>query len=168
MNLPEGRMNEAALRGDILNSQQVRVAAMCVFRHDNRILVAEAYDPHKGETFYRPVGGHVEFSEWSQDALVRELREETGLGVANLRYMGVIENIFTYDGQRGHEIAFIYDGKFTDPSVYEQQVLHCQEDDGLLFRATWKRLDEFRQDAALYPAGLMEMLQSGFTHWRSL
>jgi hypothetical protein len=40
---------------------KIRPIAICVFRHKDRILVAEGYDPVKKQTFYRPLGGVIEF-----------------------------------------------------------------------------------------------------------
>ena len=79
--------------------------AICVFSHNGRILAAEGHDPLKRQPFYRPLGGAIEFGETRRKRLRRELHEELGATVAGLRYLGTLENIFTYDGQRGHEIV---------------------------------------------------------------
>lgn len=42
---------------------RIRPLAICVFRHQDRILVAEGYDPVKDEHFYRPLGGGNEFGD---------------------------------------------------------------------------------------------------------
>jgi len=41
--------------------KQIRPIAICAFLRNNRILVAEGFDPVKDETFYRPLGGGIEF-----------------------------------------------------------------------------------------------------------
>lgn len=163
MTLSEARLNESALNGDILASRRIRPTALGIFWNGDRILVAECYDPIKGETFYRPLGGGIEFSEPSRDALVREMREETNLEVANLRYMGTLENIFTYIGAMGHEIVILYEGEFTDRSVYDKEALECHEETNCPFTAVWKRLDAFGSDSPLYPDGLMDLLTGNTT-----
>jgi ADP-ribose pyrophosphatase YjhB (NUDIX family) len=162
MTLTEGAMNPAAIEGKVLKKNRIRMLSLGIFRRGDSIFVAEGYDPVKGETFYRPLGGGVEFGERAVDALIREMREETGLEVANLRYAGMCENIFTYLGERGHEIVLVYEADFTDPAVYENDEMLCQEDDGLAFKAVWKPISEFGKDkeGPLYPNGLMEMLSS--------
>ena len=50
---------------------QIRPIAICVFHNSNRILVFEGQDPVKGETFYRPLGGGIEFGE-SSEATIRQ------------------------------------------------------------------------------------------------
>jgi hypothetical protein len=42
---------------------EIRPVALCVFRNNDGILVFEGYDDVKGETFYRPPGGGIEFGE---------------------------------------------------------------------------------------------------------
>ena len=93
---------------------RIRPLALCVFRRGDLIFVARGYDKHKDETFYRPIGGRIEFGERSRDAVTREVREEIGAEVTDLVYLGALENIFTYEGRPMHEIILIYDGKFTD------------------------------------------------------
>lgn len=138
----------------------IRPIAICVFRHNGRILVAEGYDPIKEQIFYRPLGGAIEFAEHSAATIERELAEELGAAVVDLRHLGTVENIFTYDGQTGHEIVIVYDGAFTDSSLYERPVLDGAEDDGRPFRAVWVNLSDCDDPAAppLYPTGLLKLL----------
>ncbi len=136
----------------------IRPLAICLFRTGDRILVAEGHDPVKGETFYRPIGGAIEFGERAAAALVREVREEIGEEIADLRYLGTLENLFTFNGRPGHEIILVFDGRFVDRHIYERAVLNGNEHDGLAFRAFWKSLSEFGPGAPLYPDGLTELL----------
>ncbi|MGZ9223604.1 MAG: NUDIX hydrolase [Anaerolineales bacterium] len=141
---------------------QIRPLAICVFRNKDRILVAEGYDPIKGETFYRPLGGGIEFGELSQETICRELMEEIGVELKQdtLKYLGAVENIFTFNGSPGHEIVLIYDGALEDPGLYDQAVILGKEANGEEIRAMWKNLDDFRGGkSTLYPDGLLEMLE---------
>ncbi len=153
-------MNEAALAGAPLRVRRIRVTALCVVWRGPQILVAEGYDPAKQQTFYRPLGGGVQFGEQSIDAAEREMREETGAKVANLRFRGAIENIFTYNGDVGHEIVLLYEGEFQDRSIYEREWLSCCEDNGVPFRAVWKSPEDFSRSTPLYPAALSEILST--------
>jgi len=139
----------------------IRPIAICVFQHDGRILVVEGYDPLKQQAYYRPLGGAIEFGEYSADTIVRELQEELGAAVTNLRYLGALENVFTYNGQQGHEIVMVYDGAFADATLFEQPHLGGAEDNGAPFRAVWLSLADCRRPAAppVYPTGLLELLE---------
>ena len=97
-----------------MKAGKIRPLAICVFSHQGRILVSEGYDSVKKQTFYRPLGGKIEFGEPSAETVRRELLEEIGYEVGDLHYLATLENIFTYNGQKGHEIILIYDGDFKD------------------------------------------------------
>jgi 8-oxo-dGTP pyrophosphatase MutT (NUDIX family) len=137
----------------------IRVIAICVFRRDDSILVFDGYDSVKETYYYRPLGGAVEPGETSRAAAAREIAEELGLQAADLKLLGVLENLFVLDGQPKHEIVFVYDGRFADESVYAQSELHGWEANGEPLRATWRRLDSFNGEHRLVPEGLWELLQ---------
>ncbi len=145
----------------VLNNGVIRALAICVFRNRNRILVAEGYDPVKRQTFYRPLGGRIEFGEGGADAIARELKEELDVKVCDLKFLGALENIFTYAGKRGHEVVLVYDGRFVDESMYDRGEFVGFEDDdeNAKFRAVWKSLDEC-QTARVYPNGLLDLLKN--------
>jgi len=138
----------------------IRPLAICLFRRNGKIMVSEERDPTKDETFYRPLGGGIEFGEHSSDALRRELMEEIGAEVKDLVYLGTIENIFTFNGEPGHEIVQVYDGVLKEPGLYEQTVISGYETDmNLPMKVIWKSLDEFGPGKAiLYPEGLLEII----------
>ncbi len=140
-----------------MKKNRVRAIAICVFRNADRILVAEGYDNVKRQKFYRPLGGTIEFGETSAETVRRELLEEIQAEVSDLRYLGTLENIFTFNGENGHEIVFVYDGKFIDKSLYEQERLHGDEF-GESFEAIWLNLQLLAGSPPLYPTGLTELL----------
>ena len=140
---------------------QIRPIAICVFSKDDRILVFEGYDPSKKETFYRPLGGGIEFGESSEETVRREMMEEINAEVGELRYLGTLENIFTFDGAIGHEIVQVYDGALKESGLYEHVVIIGHEA-GVeeSFKAMWKSLDEFGAGKSiLYPDGLLKLLK---------
>jgi 8-oxo-dGTP pyrophosphatase MutT (NUDIX family) len=145
-----------------MKAGKIRPLAICVFRHGDNIFAAEGYDSLKKEIFYRPLGGRIEFGEYGHETVARELMEEIGQAVTNLDYLGTLENIFVFNGERGHEIVRVYDGEFVDKSLYEREVVYGNEEDEEHkgeFKAVWKSLDFFRDGhAPLYPDGLLELL----------
>lgn len=137
---------------------EVRPLAICVFRKMDLILVAEDFDTVKGETFYRPLGGTIEFGEHGQETVAREIREELGIEVSNLRYLGTLQNIFTYEGKKGHEIVLIYEGHLSDESIYDRAFVEGLEANAP-FKAVWKSLGYFQSGKApLYPDGLLDLI----------
>jgi 8-oxo-dGTP pyrophosphatase MutT (NUDIX family) len=140
---------------------QIRPLAICLFSHNEKILVSEEYDPSKGETFYRPLGGGIEFGEHSIDAVRRELMEEIGAEVKDLVYLGTLENIYVFNGTPGHEIVQVYDGRLVDSGLYEQAIISGYEAEvNQPLQVMWKSLEEFGPSKSiLYPNGLLGMLK---------
>ena len=143
---------------------QIRPIALCIFRNNDHILVFEGHDPVKGETFYRPLGGGIEFGEKSEDAVRRELKEEINVDVGEIRYLGTLENIFIFNGNAYHEIVLIYDGTLIEPRMYDEAVITGNEANGDTIRAMWKSLDAFEPgNLILYPDGLLNLLRTEFS-----
>jgi ADP-ribose pyrophosphatase YjhB (NUDIX family) len=136
------------------------VKAMAVIRRprDGALLVSEDADPARA-LFHRPLGGHVEFGEVAEHAVRRELLEEIGQGLSDIRLLGVLENIFDWDGSRAHEIVFVFAASFQDDSAYEiaeQRILDHADDDTTLVR--WRDADAV--SPPLYPAGVADLIKS--------
>ncbi len=102
---------------------KVRPIAICVCRDGGRVLLAEGRDSRRGQTFYRPPGGTIEFGERGEEAVRREFRQEIGADLIEVRAPGVLENIFTYEGRRGHKIALVYDGRLADTALYQKEAI---------------------------------------------
>jgi NADH pyrophosphatase NudC (nudix superfamily) len=145
-----------------MQPKRIRPLALGLFLRDGKLLVFEGYDPVKDETFYRPLGGGIEFGETGAQALAREMREEIGAEVTNVRYLGLSENIFTGNGETGHEIVLLYEAELVDRSFYERDDLQGVEPGGVTFRVLWKPLADFADGCVpLYPDGLFALLEFG-------
>jgi len=150
-----------------MKKKRIRPLAICVFRHNERILVSEGYDSVKDEYFYRPLGGGIEFGETSMETICRELMEELNAQVdsESLIYLGTVENIFHFHGVPGHEIVLIYDGVLKESGLYDQAVILGKEANGEDIQAVWKNIDEFGEGKSiLYPTGLIEILVAKAPH----
>lgn len=116
---------------------------MCIVRNGSKLLVSRDYDKFKKDYYYRPLGGSVEFRERSDETAVREFKEELGVTLINLRYLGVIENIFSMEGSDYHEIDFIYDGDIQEQEIYGNNNIHAVES-GVKFETLWVDYDKFK------------------------
>jgi len=122
------------------------------------LLVEEGYDSVKGQRFFRPPGGAIEFGEHAVDAVRREFREELNAELSDERLATVIENVFSYEGQLHHEVVFVFDAQFRDPGMYERADVEILEP-AVRTTASWKSLRELGAgDTPLYPEGLSEFL----------
>lgn len=140
-------------------ANRIRPLAICVFRRDDGcILAAPGFDTVKQQRFYRPLGGEIEFGERAEEAVRREIREEIGAEIEDVRLLMVSENIFTFLGAEGHELVWSFEARFKDASFYERKVVECLEGEAA-FEAHWVPLEAFeRGDFPLFPDGLLEAL----------
>jgi ADP-ribose pyrophosphatase YjhB (NUDIX family) len=137
----------------------IRPIAICIFRRAGKILVIKYWDHVKQEVFYRPLGGGIEFGETGAQATAREIAEEIDAQVTDLRYLFTLENIFTCNGKRGHEIVLVFAGTLADPDLYLREAIEVREDNGESFLASWKPLSDFGPGLdILYPNGLLSRL----------
>lgn len=141
-----------------MSGQLARPVAIALIRRGDEILVVEVPDAVSGVTCWRPPGGTIEFGERGRETVVREIREELGVELADIEYLGTVENIFSYLGATGHEIVRVYAARFDDASQYERARFKCIESDGGNFTRVWKRIADFRAGVPLYPEGLLELI----------
>ena len=132
---------------------------MAVIRRprDGALLVSGHADPALAP-FHRPLGGHVEFGEYAEATVHREFAEEIGQALTDVELLGVVENIFEWQGAIAHEIVFLYAAAFRDPAAYEiaeQRIL--DEADGTS-RVVWR--SPTATSPPLYPDGLAELLRN--------
>ncbi|QMS89053.1 NUDIX hydrolase [Nostoc edaphicum CCNP1411] len=138
---------------------EIRVIALGLIRDDERIFLSEGYDPVKQETFYRALGGGVEFGETSHDALKREFQEEIQADLTNIKYLGCIENLFTFNGRQGHEIIQLYQCDFADSKFYQLENLIFSESKNHKHRALWIDISRFQSgELRLVPEVFFEYL----------
>ncbi len=139
-------------------ANRIRTVALALCRDPaGRILVERGYDRVRDEHYLRGIGGGVEFGERAEAALCREWHEEFGLTLRSPRLLGVLENLFTHEGQRGHEIVFLYSAEIAERWVYEQQEFECSEQNGLTHVGVWASVDELRANGTrCYPLGLLD------------
>jgi ADP-ribose pyrophosphatase YjhB (NUDIX family) len=136
------------------NRQVIKAMAMIQRPSDGAWLVSQHSDP--AETpFQRPLGGHVEFGEYALDTVRREFGEEIGQELADVRLIGVLENIFRTDDGPHHEIVFMYRAAFADPTAYEIDEQDIRDEVGRT-RVIWRPRDATAPP--LYPAGVGELV----------
>ena len=139
-------------------TQLIRPVAICVIRRGDDLLVFEGHDRVKGETFYRPLGGRIEFGELGCDTVARELREEIDAEVRGVRYLGTLENRFTFEGRSCHEIVLVYEGELIDAALLARDEWEGHEDSGEPMRVRWMPAASFGRERPLYPDGLAVLL----------
>ncbi len=141
-------------------NNKIRVLALGVIRDGDRVFLSQGYDPAKDETFYRVMGGGVDFGEPSKDALQREFQEEIAAELTNIEYLGCLESIFTFNDRPGHEIIQLYRADFVDRKFYDLEDLTFSEGDRQK-KALWIDIDRFRSgELRLVPEGFLPYLEA--------
>jgi len=80
----------------------VRKAAKCYLINDDKVVVTKYKNENKKSGYYDIPGGKIEDGENSKQTAIREMKEETGLIVEDLKYKGnmIVEypdRIFDFD-----------------------------------------------------------------------
>ncbi len=136
--------------------RKIKVKAVCLLIQGNMVLVADGASMKSDirkivpSSFYRVIGGSVNFNEKAQDAVRREVREEVGTEIQNLEFLTITENIFIYAGEPEHEVIFLYKGKLS--SVFDTNKTIHVFDDGYEFDMIWVSIPEILEGGKpLYP-----------------
>ncbi len=86
---------------------------------DGRLLVARrGKEPAKG-TFDLP-GGFIDLDETAEEAIIREIKEETGLEMTGFRYLFSLPNIYVYSGFEVHTVDLFFIAE-TDKKICDIQ-----------------------------------------------
>ena len=91
------------------DSKRFRLRAAAIIIENNKVLFAH----NDSETYYYSVGGGVHLGETMEDAVLREVYEETGIHFEIERLAFIQENFFKRDdgmlkGLDCHEVTFYY------------------------------------------------------------
>jgi len=91
-----------------------------ILNEKNELLVAtRAHEPVKG-TYDLP-GGFVDMDETGEEAVIREVKEETGLDVQKIEYLFSIPNIYVYSGFEVHTLDLVYLCKVKDTHILKAE-----------------------------------------------
>ena len=136
---------------------RIRVKALAWLQQDDALFVVKMHDSVKGDDYYRPIGGTVEFGETTRDTLLREVKEELGTTINITDNPLILENLFTCDGERGHEIDYLYPASFTSAAFLQRKVFPLLEANGANFDAEWIDLSRFLSgELRLVPEALLD------------
>ena len=135
----------------------IRPLALAAIRRGSRVLVQD-YAATSNRREYRPLGGAVDFGEQAADAVQREIQEELGAEITDVRLLGVLDNIYTKDNRDWHETVLVFEARFVDAALETAERLVGTEGNGDRIEAVW--LDIAKPlDRPLYPEGLLDLLR---------
>lgn len=138
--------------------EKIRPLTLCIIKNKDKVLVGDGYDSKKEEVFYRLLGGGIEFGETGEEALNREFKEELDSELENVKYLTTLENIFTYNGKRGHEIVFVFTADLTKKDLYEKSSIDILDSEEK-HKGSWQKIEDFKnKKLILYPDGILNFI----------
>src|SRR5215467_8191423 len=98
--------------------QRPQVGMGVLVMRRERVLLGRRRGSH-GEGYYAAPGGHIEFGESFEQAARREVREETGLEIADLKLLSVGNYVFKReDGERHYiDVDFVCEAPAGEPQL---------------------------------------------------
>lgn len=142
----------------------IKVKALGLHWREGKLLAVEVRDDQGLLTGVRPLGGSIEFGECWQSALVREFKEELSVDIEIKGAPLVMENVYTHEGEIGHEVLFICEVLFSTELFKGKAVIEFHEGSGTPCIARWFDLDalDLPDGPELFPKGLKAALKDGF------
>ena len=127
-----------------------RVSA--IFRHGDKILLHHDVN----SIHYTLPGGRVKEGETTEETLKREIKEEMGQEVKIIKPVSFMENLFTDNKKKYHEILVTYELEFLDKSMYEKEIIPTIEKDKEL-EFIWYDIEKLN-DIIFVPSTLKKLI----------
>lgn len=106
-----------------MQERRPKVGIGIMVMKDGKVLLGRRRGSHgKGE--YAWPGGHMEYMESIEGCAKREVMEETGIEIANVRFLRLM-NLKTYAPKHYVDIGLIADWKSGEPQVLEPDRCEC-------------------------------------------
>jgi 8-oxo-dGTP diphosphatase len=96
-----------------------RIGIEVLVLKSGRFLLLKRTGSH-GEGTWCPPGGHLEFQESPEDCARREVREEAGIRIKNIRFAAVTNDIFSKEDKHYITIHMLADYESGEPGVMEK------------------------------------------------
>lgn len=80
------------------NLDEPRVGVGVVVRRGGEVLLVLRRNVHGDGTWSTP-GGHLDFGESPEECAAREVREETGVEIDGVRFLGLTNDVFDIEGR---------------------------------------------------------------------
>ena len=126
-----------------MDSRNIQCVAHGLVLKGSKILAYKVEDKVEKRSFYRLIGGHIDFGESASDALKREFKEEIDEEIQIVKKLDVFENIFTYKGKSQHEFVSLFEIKFLSEKPYSKNVIIGHEGPHRTFKAKWIDFRDF-------------------------
>lgn len=149
----------------------IKLYTMCLIKDNDKVLLLNRqHDSYKG---YVAPGGHIDFPESPVEGAIREVKEETGLNVRNLKYKGLVEFVEETSKERYmvfHYVTEDFDGElikeskegnpcwvkiheldnYPMPVSFKKRLPHLLDENPFELHWFWNREDKEKEDIKIY------------------
>lgn len=74
-----------------------RIGVGTIIHKDGKLILLKRLNVHGAGTWSTP-GGHLDFGESPVECAIRETKEETGIDITNVRFLGITNDLFETEG----------------------------------------------------------------------
>ena len=137
----------------------IQCVSIGLISNKSDLLVYQVTDQVSNNSFFRLIGGHIEFGESAVEALKREFKEEIDQEIININSLGVFENIFFYKGKEQHEFVSLFSCDFSNKEMYKKKEIIGYEGPSRTFNARWIDINQFKNNhKILYPDQILKYI----------
>ncbi len=125
-----------------------------IIKQDNKFLIMKV---NKTSYFHIP-GGHIEIGEDSEQAIIREIKEEVGCEVEETHLFAIQENFWERNNKKCHGIEFYYIIKLKyNLEMKDYERIENDKGEERLLEFKWVTIEELK-DIDLRPINIRNML----------
>lgn len=95
-----------------------------IIQKEDMILLGRRTAGH-GKGTWQSTGGHLEFGETPEQAALREVKEEVGIEISNLRFLTITNDVFLKENK--HYITIFYIGDYKKGDLRVLEPTKCSE-----------------------------------------
>ena len=110
--------------------KSIRKAVRCYLIKNNKIVVIKYKKGNRKEGYYDIPGGKIEEGESPKQTVIREMKEETGINIKNLKYKGIMT--IEYPDRKFIFDTFISNEYEGEPQAFEESTAEWIETKELL------------------------------------
>lgn len=126
-----------------------KVGVGVIIKRDGKVLLGKRKNAH-GEGSWCFPGGHLEFNEKLEECAKREVKEEVGIGIKNLKLSNFTNDIF--ENEDKHYITLFLIGEYASGEVELKEPEKCE-------RWEWFKWDKLPEPLFL---PIQNLLEQGF------
>ena len=137
-----------------IKKQYPKVGVGVMILKNGKALLGKRKGSHGAGEWAWP-GGHFEYMESFEECCKREVREETGMEIENVRFLRLL-NLKTYAPKHYVDLGFVADWKSGEAKVMEPEKCGGWE---------WYDLDNLPEPVMSTVATYIEALKTGRNYW---